>query len=884
MSNLQSKLALVVAIVLLCCEPLSAWQIDAYLADTIWTGKGAPIENGVLVVVDGKIQSVGPKDAVSIPSTAKQHHLKGRSIMPGIVAAQTQLAGSQDAQRTLTPQVMAVDGFDFFSDQGEYLESGITSAQISAGEDRLMPGVNAVVKLWGEDLDKRVLSDRESLRVKLDESARKPPRIYEPMVGPVSEDRPLEPTKPQLSTLASSLAALRVIFDKASDPSPDSEDEITNRLAEYLKNDGVVRISAKSPAEIRAAINLAKQYDLKIILTECQDLKPFQQDFNEWSEFVKGIVLYGQPPGKITNPSLEDLKQKAQPWELILGLNQAGIPVAINAAKSADWKDVLFIAGQFMKGGVSQEDLVSMLTCNPAAMMGIDNRVGLLKEGNDADFIVLNQEPFGLHTAVMETYVDGTRTYERESPAKTTLIRAKRIYAGDGQFMDDASLVIKGKTVRAIGSDVSAPVDVTVQDFGDAVIVPGFVDLGTGLGLGGPLSGSIRLDTQLGEQLYADDPAIKYAREHGVTTVLLGSMSASTGTPLVAFKLGDDVRVISDPAAIRFRVNDDPASSIASLRKVLTAGKAYHESFIKYQKDLAVYNEKKAAQKKLDDAAAAKAKSEKPKESGKDDDKKTDSQEKPEEKPAEKKTDSEKPGEKPSETEKEKPSEKEQPPADKKEEDEKSSPVPSGESKSGDDKKSSDVKEEAAPKEPKKNSALEPYRALFSGQIPAIVEARKAPAIEQALKLFEEEFKIRTIIAGADDLARFSDLFEGYNAGVCVGPEILITKDRAVTNLAQLLANENIPFGFQSKGTTGVGQLPAAIQYSINKGLGVHDGLQGLTASPARLLSKDMTFGSLGRGKDADLVVLSGPPFENATEVLAVMIDGEWVYDQKEQK
>jgi len=98
------------------------------------------------------------------------------------------------------------------------------------------------------------------------------------------------------------------------------------------------------------------------------------------------------------------------------------------------------------------------------------------------------------------------------------------------------------------------------------------------------------------------------------------------------------------------------------------------------------------------------------------------------------------------------------------------------------------------------------------------------------------------------------------------------------------LANENIPFGFQSKGTTGVGQLPTAIQYSISKGLGVHDGLQGLTASPARLLSKEMTFGSLARGKDADLVVLSGPPFENATEILAVMIDGEWVYDQKEQK
>ena len=240
---------------------------------------------------------------------------------------------------------------------------------------------------------------------------------------------------------------------------------------------------------------------------------------------------------------------------------------------------------------------------------------------------------------------------------------------------------------------------------------------------------------------------------------------------------------------------------------------------------------------------------------------------------------------KPVDAEKEKPSDsKDEKPADKKTTDGQPAEKASDDKTSDDEKKSSAAKEEAPPKEPKINSALEPYRALFTGQIPAIVEARKAPAIEQALKLFEKEFEVRTIIAGADDLARFSDLFEGYDAGVCAGPEIMITKDRVVTNLAQLLANENTPFGFQSKGTTGAGQLPTAIQYSISKGLGVHDGLQGLTASPARLLSNEMTFGSLARGKDADLVVLSGPPFENATEILAVMIDGEWVYDQKEQK
>ena len=165
-----------------------------------------------------------------------------------------------------------------------------------------------------------------------------------------------------------------------------------------------------------------------------------------------------------------------------------------------------------------------------------------------------------------------------------------------------------------------------------------------------------------------------------------------------------------------------------------------------------------------------------------------------------------------------------------------------------------------------------------------MVEARKSPAIKEALKLFVDEFKIRTVIAGADDLARFPDLLKGYDVGVCAGPEMNITIDKRTTNLPQLLANEQVEFAFQSKGTTGVGQLPAAIQYSVSKGLGAQDGLRALTAAPAELLSKEMTFGSLKPGNDADLIVLSGPPFENATKILAVMIDGSWVYDREEQE
>ena len=60
--------------------------------------------------------------------------------------------------------------------------------------------------------------------------------------------------------------------------------------------------------------------------------------------------------------------------------------------------------------------------------------------------------------------------------------------------------------------------------------------------------------------------------------------------------------------------------------------------------------------------------------------------------------------------------------------------------------------------------------------------------------------------------------------------------------------------------------------------------MDGLTANASRMLGENMNFGTIAAGQDADLVVLSGPPFEFSTKVLAVMIDGRWVYQQGEDK
>ncbi len=91
-----------------------------------------------------------------------------------------------------------------------------------------------------------------------------------------------------------------------------------------------------------------------------------------------------------------------------------------------------------------------------------------------------------------------------------------------------------------------------------------------------------------------------------------------------------------------------------------------------------------------------------------------------------------------------------------------------------------------------------------------------------------------------------------------------------------------MPVAFQSQATSGARNLPLAVGYAVCRGLGSDDALRGLTSSPAQMLGLD-DVGTLAAGKDADLVVLSGMPFELSTRVLAVMIDGQWVYREESE-
>ena len=857
-------------------------QVDVYFASQIWPGSSPVLNDAVMIVTAGKITSVGTRAAVQIPANAKRHDYSGATLIPGLVVAQTTLVESNAAVTlSLTPEVRALDGFDLFRDFDKYLEAGVTTVQLSPGSSLLMPGQGAVVKLGGKDPQKRVLSDSESLRIVLTREAMAPSTVYEPPVGAVSVDRPLEPTRPQLATsFAEAIVGLDVLFTEAKqlDAKLEDADPIMNALSKLVAAKRTLRFSVENNYEVRAALAIARKFEMPWLLvdpTETSELKGI-----DWkSPAAVGVVLSPEMrAGRIVNPTVPvpDRKVSDDVWVRAKTLVDAGIgsKLAMRLPTDADLTDILFLASLFKRGGLSTEQILSMVTNNPASMMGVGDRVGALKPTADADFVVLSGNPFESGSRVLATYIEGRSVYHSDIDNKSTVIEAASVYTPQG--IVPGGVAIRNGKISGIGNSVSSSRNAALKRFPKGVVVPGLIDCATNVGLGSNLTETLPLNTKLGDLLARDNDQVRLARQGGITTGLISS--SRLPSPVLAFKLTDAPRVIQDPVAVRFNVGGNLTTTEDSMRRMLRVGKAYTDTWTKYDADFAAYEiklkeyeaakkqfdaakalEAKAAEAKAAEAKAAEAKAAEAKAAeAKAAEAKAAEAKAAEAKAAETKAAEAKPSDlKPTET---KPDEAKQP------ESTKSTLV--------------EPKKPDEPKKPPLTEPLEPYRALFAKKIVAMVEANESKAIELTLKLFRNEFDLTTAIVSSKAAAESADVLAKNSVLVVTGPLLIGEEEGQVINFPAEIVAAGVPIAFQSQTTTGTSKLPEVVAYAVYEGLGLEDALRGMSLGPANFL-KLTTVGSIEIGKDADLVVWSGPPFELSSEVLAVMIDGNWVYEKE---
>ena len=610
--------------------PARADDVVAIRAGRILPVSGPPIVDGVVLIRSGKIAAIGRK--VAIPEGARVIDARSEVVMPGLVAAASSIGGNSDSQEAIAPDYRAIDGYDAYANHRTMLEQGVTTAYVSPGSRRLVSGQGAVVKLAGGEPNRRTLRASADVSVQLGAYVKNPPAIFKPPIPPTDEN-PILPAQRQMpSVRPSEFALLRQLFTDARravnrglfgptpasvnvapvlpdrNPPPGPRERKLLALGSVLQGKAPLRVHADTAADIRHALEFADAYHLRIVLEGATEAYLLA---GELARRHIPVVLVPQiRPGHRVDA---DLRRPAAVGRIRPNtpalLANAGATVCVASEADAD-PDLLALAATQVAYGVDRDAALRLVTLNAAEALGVQDRVGSLEVGKDADLLVLNGDPLDTYSHVETAYVNGVEAYHRDANGPAgglTAIRAGRILTiTQGEILNGVILVRNGKIV-AVHRSPDIPKGALVLDASHSVVMPGMIDAHAYTGLhadaeptpadpaaaqSGPAAGR----TKLLNALIPGDLAFRDALRGGVTEVLL---APPTGGPVcgaaVLLKTLPDPghaltnrgRIVKEPAALCFNFQGGTPRRAQpwSFRELLQSAKTYNQRRIQYNQD-----------------------------------------------------------------------------------------------------------------------------------------------------------------------------------------------------------------------------------------------------------------------------------------------------------
>jgi imidazolonepropionase-like amidohydrolase len=545
---------------------------------------GRVLEDGTILVKDGKIVAVGV-DLDVPPSASVVDYGPDAVIVPGLVAASSPYTEGFASLRTASPGTRAADAFDPYSSYAGALAGGVTSAYVTPASSRLIAGTGAMVKLAGDDHDDRVLNDRAAIHGAIDATARRTPGYWEPPV-PATADTGMDFARPQLPrTTMGAVVALEELVGAVRDGDPDGEiaavygEDALADLAPLMEAGTPWRMAAVEPNEIRALLEFAGAHDLALIVDKAHGAADLADEIAAAGAAVVFRVPYTPNSGARDRGKDEDVRWPR--FDVPVVLSASGVRFAIAGSRP---HDLLFSAGLASRGGLASAATLRAITLTPAELHGVDDRIGSLRVGKDADFCVLNGEPFSGHASVLATWVDGAVAW-KASTVDATVIEVAELHVGDGRVLRPGQLLLQGGEIAEVAQRVSHPRGATVVR-GEACM-PGIIDAFGHLGL----EGSRKVpstDFALKSIVGPGDDADRRVASHGITTVVLTPRGASkTGSPVMAYKpAGADFeeQIVGDPVALRLSWKDDNRLEAGeAVTELLAKAAEYRQKWIDYE-------------------------------------------------------------------------------------------------------------------------------------------------------------------------------------------------------------------------------------------------------------------------------------------------------------
>jgi len=388
--SFQIALALCIAAVIFA---LPAYSQIAVKGETVWTMTGVPITNGVVLIKDGKIEAVGTANSITIPSNYRV--LNAKVVTPGLIDAHTVVGlngylnqphdqMALDGGGSFQPELRATDSYNAEERLIEVVRQyGVTTIHTGHQPSALASGQTMIAKTWGKNVDEATIVPTAMIAVTLGSGANTSGRSP--------------------GTRAKQASMLRAELIKAQEnaakkePAKDLKSQIMDRV---IKREIPLLINAEAAQDIMTAIRIAREFNIKIVLDGVADGHMIANEIKASGYPVIVHATMARPGGDRANLTLENAAK----------LRAAGIPVAIQSGYEGyvpKTRIVLFEAAMAAANGLSREQALSAITIDAAKILGIENRVGSLAVGKDADMAMYDGDPFEWTTHCTGTIING---------------------------------------------------------------------------------------------------------------------------------------------------------------------------------------------------------------------------------------------------------------------------------------------------------------------------------------------------------------------------------------------------------------------------------------------------------------------------------------------
>jgi imidazolonepropionase-like amidohydrolase len=380
----------------------------------IYTMAGNVYEKGYILIDNGKIIKVGQgesylKDSNFDNEVNEVIDAKGKYVLPGFIDAHCHVgmwedstgfegADGNECTDPITPQLRAIDGVYYFDRSfTEARENGVTTVVTGPGSANVIGGQFVALKTYGSRVEDMIIKEPVAVKVAFGQN---PKGVY--------KGQNKMPT-----TRMATAALLRENLQKALEYKKSMEEskkdgENKDKVKYDMKMDILVKVLNKElplkahahrADDILTAIRIAKEFDVNLTIDHCTE-----------GQFIKDILVE-EGISAIVGPFLTD-RSKVELKNLSVKtpgvLSNAGVKVALMTDHPViPIQNLWLCAAMAVREGMDEYEALKAITINAAEIVGIDNRVGSLEAGKDADIAIFDGHPFDIKSRATTTIING---------------------------------------------------------------------------------------------------------------------------------------------------------------------------------------------------------------------------------------------------------------------------------------------------------------------------------------------------------------------------------------------------------------------------------------------------------------------------------------------